>query len=236
VYPAECYGRQSAMTSAINSSVNGPVQSPLEAVLAGKKHIIWDWNGTILDDVSYAVETINWQLARHDRPQLSLAEYRAIFDFPIRQYYDRLGFDYERASFETLCHEYVEQYMSGYQICRPFEPVLGVLRASRSQCEHQSILSASEQSSLEQMIAHFAIGDLFDHIYGIDNRFAASKLDSGRRLIETSGVGCEDTVMVGDTLHDVEVARALGIDIVLVDHGHHAREKLLGADVKVVSV
>ena len=42
--------------------------------------------------------------------------------------------------------------------------------------------------------------------------------------------------MVGDTLHDVEVARALGIDIVLVDHGHHSREKLLGADVNVVSV
>ena len=215
---------------------NPLLASPLKAALAGKQHIIWDWNGTILDDVSYAVETINWQLARHGRPTLSYAQYRDIFDFPIRRYYDRLGFDYTRMSFEDLCHEYIEQYMSGYQVCRPFEAVLQVLRASRTQCEQQSILSASDQSSLEQMIKHFAIGDLFDQVHGLDNRFAASKLVSGQRLIERSQVRLEDTVLVGDTLHDVEVASALGIDILLVDHGHHSRAKLLGAEVSVVSV
>lgn len=209
---------------------------PLSAALAGKRHVIWDWNGTILDDVDYAVTTINWQLARHNLPTLSYAEYRACFDFPIRDYYDRLGFDYTRTSFESLCHDYIEKYMAGYRQCRPFPAVLEVLQQTRLLCEHQSILSASEQSTLDEMVAHFAIGHLFDHVHGISDRFAASKLDSGRALIKASHVSLADTILVGDTLHDCEVAQALGIDIVLVDHGHHPRARLEMTEARVITL
>ena len=41
--------------------------------------------------------------------------------------------------------------------------------------------------------------------------------------------------MVGDTLHDSEVAEAMNIDCLLVDHGHISRERLEKTGRKVIS-
>ena len=210
------------------------MEQALRAALGGKKHIIWDWNGTILDDVDYAVDTINWLLGCHQLPLLTHETYREVFDFPIRAYYDRLGFDYTVTSFEDLCHIYVERYMAGFHGCQPYPYIRRLLSEVRSVCEHQSVLSATDQQSLDDMISHFGFEALFDHVFGLDNKMAASKIDRGLELIETSHVSRADTLMIGDTLHDAEVADAMGIDIVLVDHGHHSGRKLLSAGRPVV--
>lgn len=216
--------------------ISSNVAQPLLDAVAGKQHIIWDWNGTILDDLDYAVETINHQLRRHSLATLTRAQYQQVFDFPIRTYYERLGFDFSTVSFDTLCHEYIDQYMLGYRDCRPVAAVIEVLGHTRGVCIEQSILSASEQQSLDEMVAHFDVAHLFDVVCGIDDRRAESKLARGQALIECSRITPDKTVLVGDTLHDCEVAEALGIDVVLVDHGHHSIERLRGAGRPVVSL
>src|SRR3712207_913570 len=83
--------------------------------LIDKKHVIWDWNGTLLNDVDHAIETMNHLLTDHSLPILDKARYQKIFDFPVKGYYDSLGFDYAKESFESLCHRFVDRFMTGFQ-------------------------------------------------------------------------------------------------------------------------
>src|SRR5262245_43055202 len=51
-------------------------------------HVIWDWNGTLLNDVTHAIDTINFLLEPRGLPLMSIERYREIFGFPIRRYYE----------------------------------------------------------------------------------------------------------------------------------------------------
>ncbi|MDH5737197.1 MAG: HAD hydrolase-like protein [Gammaproteobacteria bacterium] len=206
----------------------------LTPFLKNKRHLIWDWNGTILDDVNYAIGIINWMLGEQGLPAIGYERYRNIFDFPVKAYYDRLGFDYNRTSFESLCHLFVEKYMTNFHQCAPFPHIENWLQEGRSTCDCQSILSATDQQSLDTMIDHFDMAELFDFVCGTGNRLAQSKTDQGTLLMSKAGFARSDTLLIGDTLHDAEVAQSLGIDVVLVTHGHHSPEKLGKAGVPLL--
>ncbi|MGZ3745521.1 MAG: HAD family hydrolase [Pseudobdellovibrionaceae bacterium] len=90
----------------------------------------------------------------------------------------------------------------------------------------QSILSATDQVNLTSMVAHYELNPFFNFVYGIDNKFAGSKIDRGHELIKESKIPESRTVIIGDTLHDLEVARALGIDAILISHGHQCSTRL----------
>lgn len=191
--------------------------------IKNKEHIIWDWNGTILNDVDHAIETMNRILSDHDLEQLDKDRYRKIFGFPIKDYYDRLGFDYSKRSFEDLCHDFVDSFMNGVTKCDLFEYMPSVLKEVKDSQKTQSVLSASDQENLDFMIGNYQLKELFDHVFGIEDKYGRSKVHRGQELIETSGIARENTIMIGDTVHDLEVGQELGIDVVLVSHGHQCR-------------
>ena len=66
------------------------------------EHIIWDWNGTLLDDVDYCRSIINTILIKNNLPQLSFDRYREVFTFPVQDYYKEAGFDFNKVSFEII--------------------------------------------------------------------------------------------------------------------------------------
>jgi len=209
---------------------------PLTQAIADKEHIIWDWNGTILDDVQYCVDTINPLLQQHQLSTISVERYRQLFEFPIRNYYDKLGFDYSRQSFEDLCHHFVDRYMEGVHCCEPYAAIEGLLAAVKVSGKTQSLLSATDQPNLEMMVQRFQYVDHFDFVYGIDNKLAASKLARGRELIVQSQISPEKTLMIGDTLHDLEVGLALGVEVVLLSHGHQSHGRLSAQHHRVLAL
>ena len=192
----------------------------LREVIEGKDHIIWDWNGTILNDVDHAVRCMNILLENHDLPTITLDRYKKIFRFPIKSYYDQLGFDYTVKSFESLCHEFVELFMDDINSCKPDQKIERHISEVSELGKKQSVLSATDQENLDRMIDLFGFEGIFSHVYGIQDKLGASKVERGKELISESLVPRERTVMIGDTLHDLEVAEELNIDVVLVSNGH----------------
>jgi phosphoglycolate phosphatase len=188
-------------------------------------HVLWDWNGTLLDDVDHAVRTVNWLLGEQGLPSLDRERYRSVFGFPIRDYYVALGFDFERESFESLCERYVQRFMDGVLSVPLVNGMEAELRRLKSLGIRQSVLSAAEQADLDSMVRHFGLADVFERVYGIEDRLAASKVGRGRELLALLGARPERTVIVGDTLHDLEVAEALGIRAILVGHGHQCASR-----------
>jgi phosphoglycolate phosphatase len=198
----------------------------LHQSLIGKKHIVWDWNGTLLDDVGHAISVMNSLLEEHDLPRLDRERYRKIFDFPVLRYYEALGFDFEKESFESLCHKFVDRFMGGFRSLPLIPEMKSVLMSLHQESISQSVLSATDQPNLNSMVSHFELDHVFGFVFGIDNKFAGSKIERGHELIRLSGISPKETVIIGDTLHDLEVAKALGIDAILISHGHQCPTRL----------
>ncbi len=199
---------------------------PLHPHLSAKDHIIWDWNGTLLNDIEHAVVTVNLLLAEEGLPAITLERYKQDFGFPVIDYYRKLGFSTDPAAFRELCDRFNSYFHAGLGTCDLWPGVRETLAYVKKFGKRQSILSASEQELLLSQVRRFGIEYRFDHIAGIADKLAGSKVDRGRELMAKIGVATERTLMIGDTDHDHEVAEALGIDIILVDHGHQCPTRL----------
>lgn len=199
------------------------------------RHIVWDWNGTLLDDCDYAIAVMNGLLARRQLPLLDRARYHALFDFPVRDYYERLGFDPARDTFEQLSVEFITAYDAQRLTCGLHAGVEALLAAVRGAGLTQSILSAYRQETLHEIVAHFGLTERFVRLIGLDNIFAHSKAELGRAWIAELGLPPGEVLLVGDTLHDLDVANAMGVDCVLVAAGHHPAERLRARHGRVVA-
>lgn len=190
------------------------------------KHIIWDWNGTLLDDVLACVEAINILLEQRKLHSISAEQYLEIFDFPVKDYYLKLGFDFSKDDWDQVATDYHKAYevASGHAPLRDgTEYALTKLGESGL---GMSILSACELKILRRMVKERHIMNRFEHIYGLDNFHASSKVDLGHALFSNTGLDKQGTLLIGDTTHDFEVAQAMGIPCLLMTGGHQATHKL----------
>jgi len=198
------------------------------------KHIIWDWNGTLLDDARLCVDVLNLMLKKRSKPLISYQEYREEFDFPVKDYYTQLGFDFSAESFDKIAVEYLNEYNTRRAECKLHRGAVSVLKSCAGCGITQSILSAYPQSMLEEAVEYFGIRPFFIKLLGLDDHYAGGKLENGRKLIRKLGIAASNVLLVGDTIHDFEVAKAVGTDCVLIPDGHHGREKLELCGARVV--
>lgn len=197
--------------------------------------VIWDWNGTLLDDVDLCVEALNWLLAQFGYPQrYDREQYQAIFGFPIEDYYRRAGFDFSRDSFADLAERYMQFYIPHSMACPLAAAAPGALAAVRAAGCRQVILSASPVTTLHRQAQNLGVAGWFDELLGLGDIYARSKVQLGRDWMARGGRDPARALLVGDTLHDAEVARELGVRCVLCAAGHQPRAVLEGAGVPVI--
>ncbi len=197
------------------------------------KHIIWDWNGTLMDDAWLCVEVMNDILRRHGKQTVSLEQYRNHFAFPVVKYYEWLGFCDDQASFEKVSYEFIDSYNLRRFECDLHPESTELLDEIQAQGIDQVILSAYSHPTLVEIIHHYGLSPYFRKLIGLDNIFAASKLAQGQAHFSTLDCQPHEVLLIGDTLHDHEVAQALGADCLLVSHGHHDHSKLKATRVPV---
>lgn len=199
------------------------------------KHIIWDWNGTILNDIDLSLNIINNILKERNLNTLTKNSYRELFTIPVKNYYEKLGFDFNKESFEEIGKIWIEEYEKRKYECSLYNGIEMVLKKIKDSGIEQSILSAYSQHTLEEMIDYFSLRKYFKYIVGLDNIYAASKLHLGIDLMKKLKNGKGETLMIGDTLHDYEVATEIGADCILVAEGHQSKDILIKSGVKVIN-
>ncbi len=190
------------------------------------KNIIWDWNGTLLNDIEICIKAINILLHERDLPPLTEKKYRDVFTFPVRDYYENIGFDFSLEEFDIPALKFIKYYHKFLPMVGLYPMVETVLQKFKSNNFKQFILSAMEHDSLKFAVHNLGIDDYFVAIAGIGDYFAKSKIDRGIKLINDMALKRNETIMVGDTLHDMEVAEALGINCILVSQGHQNAKRL----------
>ena len=189
------------------------------------EYCIWDFNGTILDDVDTGIYAVNDLLRERGLRTIgSREEYRAVFGFPIRSYYERLGFDFSKESYEVLAPIWVERYLFYVKQATIFDDVRRTLEYFRSKGVRQIILSATERGMLCQQLKSLEIDGYFEEILGLDNIHAASKVALAQSWRERHSDA--RLLFVGDTDHDVATAEQMGAECVLIARGHQSKEAL----------
>ena len=195
------------------------------------RYILWDWNGTLLDDTQAALDTLNAMLRRRGRTPIGMDFYRDHFSFPCRPFYEQIGMAVPDSEWDALACEYHEVY--SVQPVRLNAETMAALERVKAAGVRQSIISALRQDLLDDVTKVLGVAPYMECIYGTDNLDGASKLDRAlelmTRLVATADEGdrfLSNVVMIGDALHDKEVADALGVRCVLCGQGSHAAWRL----------
>lgn len=190
-------------------------------------HVIWDWNGTLFDDVQVCLDSINQVLDEFDLPTLAnVAAYQRVFRFPIADYYADLGFEMgPGGNFDAAAHRFIEVYHARSEACALHEGATDVLELLAEQGLRQVVISASEQGNLDRQLRPFALDRWLDDARGIADIYARSKEHLVRSFVEQVG-GPAGVVMIGDTEHDHEIAQSVGVRCLLVAKGHHTAAHL----------
>jgi len=190
------------------------------------RHVIWDFNGTLLDDVSCCVDVLATLLAERALPAITTERYREEFGFPVRDFYVGLGFDFEREDFDRVSRTFIERYLERIADARAFAGAHDVLRLVAGRALEQSVLSAMEHTMLGDLLTRYELHQPMRHVRGLSDLRASSKVDLGRALLAELDMPADAVVVIGDTLHDFETASALGCRAVLVAQGHQTRARL----------
>lgn len=198
------------------------------------EHIIWDFNGTLMDDAWLCIDVMNDMLNRRGMITLSPKRYGDIFDFPVKDYYLRAGWDFSRYPFEMLSDEFMAGYHARKLECKLRSGAEQVLASLFEKGVSQSIISAAQQSMVEELVIYYQIEPYFRGIRGLDNHHAAGKTEIGLKWLEELEIEPEKVLMVGDTVHDYAVAQAMGVDCVLISSGHQAKTRLQTTWIPVV--
>ncbi len=200
------------------------------------KTIIWDYNGTIIDDVDLCLNVERFMLQKRGmHSEYSLEDYRSLFCFPVIDYYKKLGYTFEHESYEQISVEFNRLYDLGFPKCGLVEGVLDKIQESCQKGYHNVILSAARQDKLLIQTEQLGVAKYFDEILGINNDLAHSKIEMAQNWMARSEVEPEDCMFIGDSIHDMETAEAIGIrNYLLVACGHQSYQVLSDASEHVV--
>ncbi|MBQ7500893.1 MAG: HAD family hydrolase [Clostridia bacterium] len=187
--------------------------------------LIWDFNGTILDDIAVCVDIESDMLRRRGRPGFaSVDEYYAVFCFPVKQYYINMGYDFSVESYDDVAEEWAKEYAVRTVSCGLREGVADMLEKGRANGVGQIILSSSEKNILSDQLVSLGVSGYFKEILALGNSKGESKVDLAVEWFERTKP--ERALFIGDTAHDAEAAARLGCDCALVCGGHASAQTL----------
>ena len=191
-------------------------------------YVIWDWNGTLIDDVPLACELLNDMLRARALPEITVEQYRQFYEHPIRRVYEKAGFDLLAETFAELSQQWHSAYLERLDEIVLQPGALQILTELRARGVEQVILSALPHTILVDSVGRHGVESFFLAVRGLEDSLARSKIENGRQMLEALRINSNEAVLIGDTAHDVETAEALSVDCVLVSRGAEDKERLLG--------
>jgi len=198
------------------------------------KHIFFDFNGTILDDTDLCFDIEEKMLKKHGLYLVSKDFYLDNFCFPVKKYYEKVGFDFNKLDYGEISEEFMSEYFLRYKnetkLYDGIEYLLGKLKSTGFKLY---VLSATEEKALNKQLKELGIHMFFDGIIGTRDNFAKGKIEFAKDFISKNNI--DNAIFIGDTIHDYEVGKELGFDTVLVDFGHNSHKLLQTVSTNIVS-
>ena len=194
--------------------------------------IIWDWNGTLADDAETSRLATNDILKKRGKPPITMEQDYEYIDTPISRFYEHL-FDLNEVAMSVISEKFQVGYAKYFEALH--EGVPEWLENMQRLGFRQVVLSSGNQAVIQRDMERFGIRQYFETVLGADDLLAESKLERGKQWVAAQKISPSDMVLIGDTLHDYETARAMGTDCILCAIGHQSERDLRLAGVPVVN-
>lgn len=192
------------------------------------KYILFDWNGTLLDDLDMNIEIEYHLLKERNLPaDFSKEFYLDTFGFPIIDFYKLIGFDFEKEKYEDVATQYAKVYAQRLSQAKLFPDALPTLHFLKERMKKLVIISATEHSLLLNQTENFGINTFFEAILGSGNNLGISKVETAKAWLKSENAKPSQVLFIGDTIHDWETAKAIGCQCFLVSTGHNSKKRLL---------
>ncbi len=195
--------------------------------------IIWDFNGTLVDDVHTALAAVNDMLTKRNQPHIDLDRYQQEVDTPIINFYNNVflpgTLDFSDA---------VVEFNYGYDKHLPDNPLMDgaeeMLRFFSSRGIRQIVVSASNVHKVTDMMTSLGIISYFEKVIARDDYMAGDKLYLAKRYFQEESIDPSNALVIGDCVADWQMAKTLGADSVLITRGHQGRREFAVTDALII--
>lgn len=199
------------------------------------KNIFFDFNGTILEDTDLCYDIEAKMIEEEGLPPVSKEFYLDNFCFPVIDYYKKVGFDVSKDNYDRISKKFFDSYLEREKNETSLnEGIVDLLKKLKKDGYSLYILTASEEKILIDQLKELGILEYFDGFSASKNIEALGKIDYGRIFIKENNINTSESVMIGDTLHDYDVAKALNLKPVLYSKGHNSKTLLAKTDAPIV--
>ncbi|HAU60037.1 MAG TPA: hypothetical protein DCW45_06695 [Opitutae bacterium] len=199
------------------------------------QHIVWDWNGTLVDDAELCVVILNQILNDYGKMPVDRAFYLDNFSFPVCEYYKSLGLPSCGPEYQEISQRFIEEYRKKHHICKLQKSSVKMLSYIKGCGISQSVLSAGNIADVLDFVEYHKLSDFFTIISGVYHTNATGKSDVAHKHLNQIQACTSDILLIGDTLHDFEIATDLKVDCVLYSKGHNSKNRLLEASNSVIN-
>ena len=189
------------------------------------KHIIWDWNGTLVDDAWLFVELMNCLLKKRGLPVISIIDYQNTFCFPLENYYKKLGFNLAAEPYEIPSMEFIKLYDENKYRPLLYPYTIQLLKMASSCGVKNYLLSAQNAESLLPLVSFYKLNRFFQLIKGTDNFHARRKENIAGEMLNNLTTKNNEVLFIGDTNMDVRIAQRYNSNIIALTFGHQSKNR-----------
>lgn len=198
------------------------------------KVIIWDFNGTLIDDIDAALASVNDMLTRRNLPTINFEQYASYVDTPIIKFYEHIFDDLYSMDFNIIAQEFndgYEKHLPEKAVMENAEEVLGYFNSFG---KLQTVISATHIDKVLRRLDEFGLMGYFDKILAHDNLIAEDKTHLAVKYFAEKGIKPDEAIVIGDCVADFKMAEALGCDCVLTTQGHQSPKEFSATSAAVI--
>ncbi|MDE2030112.1 MAG: HAD family hydrolase [Alphaproteobacteria bacterium] len=199
-----------------------------------RKLVVWDWNGTLLDDTDLMLVCVNIILERMNRAPITMERFRETQMKPLKNFYLAVGVDEKDIPHvleqeRTLFHDHYEPMAIGAPLR---DGATDLLAALNTHGTAGVIVSNHITGEIIRLLKQHDIHHHFDEVIAYESRGVQFREPKGEKLhayIAANGLNDADGIIIGDTVEEMEIARALGMASVAITGGIQSESRLRAA-------
>ncbi len=191
------------------------------------KNILFDWSGTLADDLGPVLKATNAIFRDFGRPEMSLEDFRRHFRLPFAGFYAEFLPEATDEGLESLYERFFSNLHDEVELLPGAREVLDFCRATG---RRTFLLSTIKRTHFEEQAGRLGVRDAFEFPY-VE---IMDKREKIRAILEERNLAAHETLFVGDMVHDIETARHGGVLDVAILTGFDPLEKLAPARPSVI--
>jgi phosphoglycolate phosphatase len=183
--------------------------------------IVFDWDGTLFDSTALIVRCIQNACRDLGAAVPSDADAAYVIGLGLKDALRHVAPDLPESRYPDLGARYRDHYLASQHDLSLFNGTLEMLQALKARAHRLAVATGKGRRGLDDALAHSKLQGLFDGTRTADETASKPHPMMLLQLMQQFGVPPARTLMVGDTTHDLQLARNAGTPSVAVSFGAH---------------